>query len=120
MNVMGNINEAQLHLLKSISKPGEDLVGMLINVYLDTTPPIITELKSAWSRGDRGETARHAHKLKSSSANLGLIGLSKLCQTIEQGLKAEAVLDYDHLVARVDEFYLEGKIFLETYKEKAA
>lgn len=120
MTVSGNINESQLDMLRSMSKPGEDLLGMLIEVFLQTTPPIIDELKSSWANKDKSATAKQAHKLKSSAANLGLAGLSKLCQTIEQGLKADAVLDYDHLIGRIDEYFLEGKLFLETFNKKAA
>lgn len=119
MNVPGgNINSSQLEMLKSMSKPGENLLDILVNVFLTTTPPIIESLKSAWINNDIEATAKHAHKLKSSAANLGLSGLSHLCQTIEQGLKAGAVLDYDHLISKIDAYYLEGKLFLETFKSE--
>lgn len=114
----GNINASQLEMLKGMSKPGENLVDLLVCVFISSTPPIIQSLKEAWAKNDIEATAKHAHKLKSSAANLGLSGLSHLCQTIEQGLKAGAVLDYDHLIAKIDSYYLEGKLFLETFKDE--
>jgi len=74
----------------------------LVRVYLEDTPKSITALEHAAQANDIEGLIAPAHSLKSTSANLGALGLSDMAKRIEHGartrqLPAEAVL----LVAEV-------------------
>lgn len=61
--------------------------GLLVRVYLEETPSRLGELENAAHRGDSGSMIAIAHTLKSSSANLGALGLADLARRIEEDLR---------------------------------
>jgi signal transduction histidine kinase/DNA-binding response OmpR family regulator/HPt (histidine-containing phosphotransfer) domain-containing protein len=56
-----------------------DMLASLINLYLAESPKLVDELKRAAGAGDAREIARVAHSLKSCSANVGAMALSRYC-----------------------------------------
>ena len=66
-----------------VDEYGEDFLFELIDVYLKDTPNRVTQLRQALDGGDHETFVREAHTLKSSSANLGAMGLSALAKTME-------------------------------------
>ena len=56
-----------------------DMLASLINLYLAESPKLVGELKRAAGAGDAKEIARVAHSLKSCSANVGAMALSRHC-----------------------------------------
>jgi CheY-like chemotaxis protein len=65
----------------------EILVG-LIDTYLNHTPTLFAAIDQALPINDLTAIHRAAHTLKSSSANLGLIHLSKISEQLELWLKS--------------------------------
>jgi HPt (histidine-containing phosphotransfer) domain-containing protein len=66
---------------------GEDdpaLITELIGIFLSDAPLRLQEISRGLSRGDLAIVERAAHTLKSSSANIGAIGLSRLCREMEE------------------------------------
>lgn len=63
---------------------GQDLLGNIVKLYIDTTPPMLTELKELIQKEDFDQAGKVAHKLKSSCANLGFMSLKEVCQEIEE------------------------------------
>ncbi len=55
----------------------------LVDIYVRTSTPAVSDLEERLREGDLREVARIAHKLKGSSAVMGASRLSSLCQTLE-------------------------------------
>lgn len=65
---------------------GEEL-PRLIAVFLDDAPKLIAKLEAAAFKPDLPALQQAAHTLKSSSANLGAMALSKAALAIEMGVR---------------------------------
>jgi HPt (histidine-containing phosphotransfer) domain-containing protein len=61
-----------------------EFVNELIEAYLDDSPGLIDELQAAIEQNDPILFRRAAHTLKSSSASLGVTGLSELSNELER------------------------------------
>ncbi len=73
---------AQLRQLEQ--KTGRGLLGQLVQLFLEQTPPRILALREALAAGDLPAAASSAHSLKGSCANLGAAQLAQLCSQVEQ------------------------------------
>jgi PAS domain S-box-containing protein len=82
-----------------------DLLERLINLYLSDSPKLMQKLKQAAVANDLSEMARAAHTLRSSSANLGAMGLSQLCQDLEMAARRSADDEARTLAAQVEAAY---------------
>ncbi len=86
---MPMLNEATLDELEAMIGNG---VVQIIAAFLDNTPRLIAQLKSAAEAQDLSMLRELAHSLKSSSANLGADALSEAAKRIELGAR-EKTLD---------------------------
>jgi signal transduction histidine kinase/CheY-like chemotaxis protein/HPt (histidine-containing phosphotransfer) domain-containing protein len=59
----------------------------LVQVYLEDTPKALAALELAATRGDNEGLIAPSHSLKSTSANLGALGLSELAKRLEHGAR---------------------------------
>jgi two-component system, sensor histidine kinase and response regulator len=80
------LDEAVLAPMRS-KRP--ELLVRIVKAYLAYAPTAIEDLASAAKAGDLERLGRQAHSLKSSSANLGAMGLSALCRDLEQLAKSD-------------------------------
>jgi two-component system sensor histidine kinase/response regulator len=62
-----------------------DIVDQLLDLFLDSTPPLLDELREAVGAGDDDALRRTAHKLKGSCQNIGATFMVTLCRSIETG-----------------------------------
>jgi HPt (histidine-containing phosphotransfer) domain-containing protein len=82
---------------------GDDDPGLfseLVGMFLSDTPERLRALTEALDHNDPGALERAAHALKSSSANLGALGLSVLFRDIEAAGRAKDLSKAAPLVAR--------------------
>jgi len=56
----------------------------LVELFFDNTSTTLAKITTAASKGDLVLLSQEAHALKSSSANLGAVGLSNVCQRLER------------------------------------
>jgi len=80
-----NIDRTVLEAYRQVM--GEDTDAMiddLIATYLENTPTLIRDLRRSLEKGDTALFIRAAHTLKSSSAAVGAIPLSRLAAGLEQ------------------------------------
>jgi signal transduction histidine kinase/CheY-like chemotaxis protein/HPt (histidine-containing phosphotransfer) domain-containing protein len=63
----------------------------LIRIYLEDSPLLLTQLQDAYLRRDSTAAIAPVHTLKSSSANLGAIQLSKIALSIETEARAGSI-----------------------------
>ncbi|MEJ7747117.1 MAG: ATP-binding protein, partial [Luteimonas sp.] len=82
------INTATLDELEAVIGPG---IGHIIATYLDNTPRLIAQLKTAAEVPDLPLLRELAHSLKSSSANLGAEALSEAAKRIELEARQETL-----------------------------
>jgi HPt (histidine-containing phosphotransfer) domain-containing protein len=84
---------------------GTDLLAKIIGIYLSDAPIRLRSLQEAVARGDAGAMARAAHAFKSSSANLGAMGLAELCRRMEDLGRASSTSGAESLVAEIETQY---------------
>ena len=82
-----------------------DLLERLINLYLSDSPKLMRQLKEAAMANNLPEVVRIAHTLRSSSANLGAMGLSRLCQDLEMAARRAAGDEARQLAAQAEAEY---------------
>ncbi len=85
------LDPAALDELASLpSATSSGLVNRVIQLYLDSSYPIGKAVRDAAERGDAEELATSAHRLKSSSAEVGALHAASLCKELEvMGRKGE-------------------------------
>jgi HPt (histidine-containing phosphotransfer) domain-containing protein len=73
---------------------GADFVAELVGTFLEETPALLAELRSARHAADADRFRRAAHSIKSNSQTFGALALGALARDIElQGLHASAAAD---------------------------
>ncbi|SDF67254.1 Signal transduction histidine kinase [Blastococcus aurantiacus] len=77
---------------------GEDAFAHLYGTYADGLSDTLAALADAaeagaWSEDDERSVPRLAHRLKGSSAAMGAVGMTELCQLLQTGTGASAELD---------------------------
>jgi len=79
-----------------------DMLASLINLYLAESPKLVGELKRAAGAGDASEMARVAHSLKSCSANVGAMALSRYCAELQATAKRGDTAEARRMVAQLE------------------
>lgn len=74
-----------LNTLKQLPKP---ILPRLINLFMSTTPDLITEIQQAAAKNDLAVMANAAHKLKGSCLSLGAEQMAAICKELQE--KGEA------------------------------
>jgi HPt (histidine-containing phosphotransfer) domain-containing protein len=78
------IDYSVLDNIRALQREGTpDLVGRLITLYVAEAASILNGLHHAFQEGNTQEIFKLAHKLKSSSANVGALRLSALLKDLE-------------------------------------
>ena len=72
---------------------GEDLVGELIDIFLEQAPQRVDGIKKAIAGDDARSLSFQAHSLKGSAANFGADDLTAICQRFETGGRAGSLGD---------------------------
>ncbi|MGB9901917.1 PAS domain S-box protein [Methanothrix sp.] len=92
-NVKGVLDPMTLSRLRELQEPGEpDVVAELGEIFLSNAPSRIASMHEALEKNDPHALYRAAHSMKSASASIGALHLSRICAEIEE-LVREARLD---------------------------
>ena len=70
-----------------------EIVEQLIELFVESTPPLLGELREGAEGGDGEAVRRAAHKLKGSCQNIGAGFMAKLAADIERAAAAAGQLD---------------------------
>jgi HPt (histidine-containing phosphotransfer) domain-containing protein len=82
------ISDAEFQAL--VEMVGPDMPEVLIDLldtYLEESSGLVNTIRSGTQAGDLASVLRPAHSLKSSSASIGAMRLSKLCADLEAHLR---------------------------------
>lgn len=116
------LDKAALHKLKELDEPGckRSIATELIDMFLSMVPNQIQMIQNAIKESDLAQAQREAHSLKSSSANLGVMELSKICRSLEH---AQGLAEVEALFPKIVEEFKAAKVELEKalkFLEKSA
>lgn len=98
---------------------GEDdpnLLTELIDMFLTDAPARIREVETSLANGDIKTLERAAHTLKSSSANIGAMGLSAVCKRIEELARAQNGAAIAPLLADTTQSFAEAEAALRALR----
>jgi PAS domain S-box-containing protein len=90
----------QLGKVRTNGKP--ELLTRVMNLYLAESPKLMQTLKHAARTGDAHELARSAHSLKSSSANVGAMVLSRYCEELETSARRADTEESRRIFAKIE------------------
>jgi HPt (histidine-containing phosphotransfer) domain-containing protein len=82
------ISDAEFQAL--VEMIGADMPEVLIDLldtYLEESAGLVNAIRNGTDQGDLASVLRPAHSLKSSSASIGAMRLSKLCSDLESHLR---------------------------------
>jgi signal transduction histidine kinase/DNA-binding response OmpR family regulator len=95
------IEKSILDNIRALQRVGApNILDKLINLYFNDSPNHIDGMRKAIATGDAVRLSTAAHSFKSSSANLGALKLTELCQRME-------TLGREHVLANAEELLVE-------------
>jgi len=99
--VVVNLDPKPLQVLRDLDPDGsKKLLERTLTKFADYGDDLLTKIVASAAECDLAEVSRLAHSLKSSSANMGAVDLSKQCQDIEKS--ANDGCEQDDLCNKVD------------------
>ncbi len=78
-----------------------DLLDRLVDLFADTTPGSLADLRACAAAGDAAGLRRAAHRLKGSCQNVGATRLALACRVLEETAATANPADLDALEAAV-------------------
>ena len=97
-----------------------DFVDDLVDTYLDDGATQIAALQAAAATGDIEGLVRPAHSLKSSSLNVGALGLGELGRQLEEAARSGVVADAADRVAAISSGFDAARAALLDERERRA
>jgi CheY-like chemotaxis protein/HPt (histidine-containing phosphotransfer) domain-containing protein len=97
------LDETSLESLRELG--GDDLVGQVVDAFVEDAPSLLATLRRSLEQGDADELRRAAHTLKSNAATIGGTAFSELCRELEQRAKNGDLAGAAELASRLDAEY---------------
>ena len=100
-----SINEAILKKFINVNDgKNQNFLKEIINIYLEATPDLIQDMKNAVQTKNKELFIRTAHNLKSSSANLGAMKLSRISENLEMMVRNNG---FDNVLVKTEMIEIE-------------
>ena len=96
---------------------GATLLGKMIDLFLTNAPQRLAAAREGEQRGDLKAVEQAVHSLKSSSGNLGAMGLMELAGRIEELAEQRRAEEIPLLLDELEELWEQVKVLLETEKK---
>ncbi|NKB53945.1 MAG: histidine kinase [Rhizobiaceae bacterium] len=81
---------------------GADFIEELVSTFLEETPGILSELKTAAQSNDQDQFRRAAHSIKSNASTFGAVQLAELAREMELGGLREEMDTNETQIAALD------------------
>jgi HPt (histidine-containing phosphotransfer) domain-containing protein len=105
-------------LIEMVGSDMPEVVIDLLDTYLDESAGLVVAIREGSHSGDLNSMLRPSHSLKSSSASIGAMRLSKLCADLEAYLRGNlAELDIPRQVEQIESEF--GRVQAALVVEKA-
>jgi HPt (histidine-containing phosphotransfer) domain-containing protein len=91
----------------------------LIELYLEDAPSLLEAMDKAVTQTNAAQLQTAAHTLKSSSASLGAISLSNLCEQLEILGQTGTIVGAQEIITQVQSEYERVKIALQLECQEA-
>ncbi|MFM9910001.1 MAG: Hpt domain-containing protein [Chitinophagaceae bacterium] len=82
-----------LSMIESISGGDIGFIKTMVQLFVDTMPSHVNELKQALEQANWDMVGKHAHKMKSTIDSMGIVLLKDDIRTVEAGGKAKTNLE---------------------------
>ncbi len=86
---------------------GREVIVELVDLYVDDAAERVRLTVESFAAGDPGGVGRATHALKSSSANMGALPFSALCNDLERLGKDGAVASMGPRIERLESMFVE-------------
>ena len=80
----------------------------LIDLYVESSPTLLADLRTAMEAGNVAAFRLLVHKLKGSSASLGVQALQRLCEELDEQGRAGTLMDLAAALQRIEAAHGEG------------
>ncbi len=108
------IDRRVLYALKELQIDGEpDFLEQVVRTFLDSSVELMDRLRSSASRRDMDDMGFIAHRMKSSSANVGALQLSEYSRRLEMDCRHHAGSEAESLVSAIAEEFGAVRTVLE-------
>lgn len=77
-----------LSMVEAISGGDKSFIQRMLQLFLDTVPATLSDLKTSCDAGDWASLSKHAHKLKSTIDSMSIVSLKQDIRTIETSAKS--------------------------------
>lgn len=105
-------NDVLLSLREMMGDSADQFLDCLIDTYLEETPSLLNQMSNAIATQEPEVMQRAAHTLKSSSASLGAISLSQLCQNLETMGSSQTIKGAKEIMLQLEAEYKQVKVAL--------
>jgi two-component system, sensor histidine kinase and response regulator len=108
------IERGVLENIRSIfGASAHEMLKTLIQIYISDSPALLVEMSKALQDRDSVTMAKAAHALRSSSANLGAVGLAGFCRIVEDIARTDSTEGTESAIAQIQTEYERVKEALE-------
>lgn len=105
-----------LESVRSMNQSDPTFFGRLIDTFLGSSEQLMQRLREAVAAETPADIATAAHPLKSSSAQLGLLGLSAVAKDMEARGRAGSCEGAAELLTRMETEFESGREFLAAHR----
>jgi two-component system sensor histidine kinase/response regulator len=99
---------------------GDDILKKVISLYLDSSRTLMQAIRKAAGMNDADALCRTAHTLKSSSAYVGALTFSGMCEELEMIGRGNMMEGFAARLAALDQEYVRVQDALEKIRDGAA
>ncbi|MBA3753629.1 MAG: Hpt domain-containing protein [Nitrospira sp.] len=107
MTVPSGIDLKALAGIRALQRPDRpDVLSSVLRKYLDNSRDSVDALRDAIRANDPAALQAIAHRLKSSSAQLGAVAMATRCRELEAMGDRKNLIDADRVLAQLQSDYL--------------
>ena len=115
-----DFDTSALDRIRVLQRPGKpDLVGRVIDIYLQDAPNLLEQMRAAIDQQDPEKLFRSAHKLKSGSADVGAHRLASVCRDLEFMGRKNSIESAPEILSQAEQGFAAALAELKAYCNSA-